>query len=166
MKVLLTLGLLFYVSGCVELDVLQQTGLIAPNIRATSGEPEIEEIETNGNGVHVVGNHGGGRIIDVEAERQRLLNWGGPVRIEGYCNSACVILTTLPNACLESDATIGFHSSNINFGPVGNSQIAKYLRGGVLEKFLAEWQYVPYTEIHHIWGRRYVALDPETNLCS
>ena len=37
---------------------------------------------------------GGGQIISAEADRARLLAWGGQVRIREYCASSCVIFTT------------------------------------------------------------------------
>jgi len=164
----MVLGSLFCVLvGCVDTDDVRSSVVFDPNQdvntpSATQGEVAVQ---TNEDGVYVIRNHRGGQIIAVEAERRRLLNWGGPVRIEGFCNSACAILATLPNACLTPRSRIGFHSANINFGPVGNAQVARYLRGGVKEKFLSEWQFVPHSDIHHIWGETFVSLDPEARLC-
>ena len=153
--------------GCADIEALQSSVILSPDedVNAPSSAGFSGTIETDAHGVHIIHNHGGGRIITVEAERRRLLNWQGPVKISGYCNSACVILTTLPNACIERGAHIGFHSSNVNFGPVGNQQIARYLRGDLKSKFLEEWQFVPHTEIHHITATRLAALDPEIELC-
>ena len=153
--------------GCIETSDLSSSVVLIPDqdVNAPSTSTFAGGIETNDRGVHVVRNHGGGRIISVEAQRRRLLDWGGPVEIRGFCNSACVILATLPNACVAPRARIGFHSSNINFGPVGNAQIARYLRGGVKKKFLKEWQFVPHSDIHHIWGERYAQLDRQTKVC-
>ena len=108
---------------------------------------------------------GGGQIISAEADRARLMAWGGQVRIREYCASACVIFTTLLNVCLGPSARIGFRSSNVNVGPIGNPQMARYLRGEIKAKFLAEWQYVPEDEMHWISARDYVRLDPLTKLC-
>ena len=115
--------------------------------------------------VHQIIDDGGGQILAAEADRERLMAWGGPVEIGGYCNSACVIFTTLPNACLHADAVIGFHSANLNVGPVGNAQITRYLRAGVRERWLREWQFIPNNDIHHITARRYVSLDPAARIC-
>ena len=115
--------------------------------------------------VYEIIDDGGGQILAAEADRARLAAWGGPVEIGGYCNSACVIFTTLPNACLQPDAVIGFHAANLNLGPVGNAQITRYLRAGVRQRWLSDWQFVPNDDIHHITARRYVRLDPQARLC-
>ena len=79
--------------------------------------------------------------------------------------SACVIFTTLPNACLGAGASVGFHGSNVNAGPIGNQQMARYLRGEAKRRFVAEWQYIPTTEIHKIKAVDYVKLDPQVKIC-
>jgi hypothetical protein len=114
---------------------------------------------------YLIHRDGGGQIISAEADRARLLAWGGQVEIRDYCASACVIFTTLPNACLGPASKVGFHSSNVNVGPIGNQQMARYLRGEVKAKFLAEWQYVPQDQMHWTSARDYVKLDPLVKLC-
>lgn len=116
--------------------------------------------------VYTIRNDGGGQLISAETDRAVLKLWGGRVEIEGYCNSACLMFTTLENACLDPDLTLGFHGANVNVGFVGNPQISKYLRNGVKTRFDEEWQFIPFTEIHRISAAEYVALDPETQLCS
>lgn len=108
---------------------------------------------------------GGGQIISAEADRARLLAWGKQVRIHDYCASSCVIFTTLPNACLAPSLRIGFHGSNVNMGPIGNPQMAKYLRGKVKAAYLAEWQHIPQTDMHWLTAREYKALDPLIKIC-
>ncbi|MBS1303862.1 hypothetical protein [Loktanella sp. SALINAS62] len=115
--------------------------------------------------VYVIARDGGGQIISAEADREMLRQWGGPVEIRGSCRSACVIFTTLPNACLGPKLRIGFHSSNVNRGFVGNEQIAKYLRGGIKERFVKEWQFVPNDDLVSIRAREYVKLDPQARIC-
>lgn len=110
-------------------------------------------------------NDGGGQLISAEADRARLLAWGGRVEVRGRCYSACVIFTTLPNACVGKGATIGFHASNVNVGPIGNQQMAKYLRGAAKQRYLEEWQFVPHTDIHIISAQEYQALDPQIRIC-
>ncbi len=107
----------------------------------------------------------GGQLISAEADRAMLLAWGGRVEIRNKCHSACVIFTTLPNACLGHGAKIGFHGSNVNVGPIGNQQMARYLRGGVRRKYLEEWQFVPTDRVHTISAQEYVRLDPRTKIC-
>ena len=114
---------------------------------------------------YVIRRDGGGQLISAEADRAMLLAWGGRVEIRGYCNSACVIFTTLPNACLGPRLDIGFHGSNVNVGPIGNEQMAKYMRGGVKRRYLEEWQHIPHTEIHKITAEEYVRLDPRSRIC-
>lgn len=114
---------------------------------------------------HIIFNDRGGQLISAEADRALLAAWGGRVEIRGKCYSACTMFTTLPNACLGRGAKIGFHGSNVNMGPVGNQQMARYLRAGVKERYLAEWQFVPHDEIHVISAQEYVALDPATQIC-
>lgn len=114
---------------------------------------------------YIIRNDGGGQLISAEADRAMLFAWGGRVEIRGYCRSACLMFTTLPNACLHPRARLGFHGANVNVGPIGNQQMAKYMRNGIREKYLAEWQHIPFTEIHTITAREYVALDPQTKIC-
>ena len=108
---------------------------------------------------------GGGQLISAEADRQMLLEWGGRVEIRNYCYSACVIFTTLPNACIGPNLRIGFHGSNVNVGPIGSQQMAKYLRGKAKRRYLEEWQFIPPTDIHIITAAEYVALDPRVKIC-
>jgi hypothetical protein len=50
-------------------------------------------------------------------------------------------------------------------GPIGNQQMARYLRGEAKRRFVAEWQYIPTTEIHKIKAVDYVKLDPQVKIC-
>lgn len=117
-------------------------------------------------GTYIIRNDGGGQLISAETDRAVLRLWGGPVRIEGYCNSACLMFTTLSNACLAPGLKLGFHGANVNVGFVGNPQITKYLRNGVKREFVDKWQHIPFTEIHRITAEEYVQLDPEANICA
>ena len=114
---------------------------------------------------YVIRRDGGGQIISAEADRKMLLDWGGRVEIRERCSSACVIFTTLPNACLGPGLRIGFHSADVNRSFVGNRQIAGYLRGDVKRRFLEEWQNVPNDQIHYITARAYKRLDPQVRIC-
>lgn len=108
---------------------------------------------------------GGGQLISAEADRLRFLSWGKEIKIRGYCASACVIFTTLPNACIGKGARIGFHGSNINMGPIGNPQMAKHLRGEAKRMYLAEWQFIPQDDMHWVSARDYKKLDPLVRIC-
>ena len=114
---------------------------------------------------YLIVNDGGGQLISAEADRADLLKWGGRVEVRGFCRSACVIFTTLPNACIGPAATIGFHGSNVNAGPIGNEQMARYLRGAARRQYLAEWQFIPPDKIHKISARQYAKLDPQVRIC-
>ncbi|MEY1556336.1 hypothetical protein AB3Y40_11945 [Yoonia sp. R2331] len=114
---------------------------------------------------YVIRRDGGGQLISAEADRAMLLAWGGRVEIRNYCHSACVIFISLPNACLGPYTQIGFHGSNVNVGPIGNQQMARYMRGGIKRKYLQEWQFIPPTEIHRISAQEFIRLDPRAKLC-
>lgn len=114
---------------------------------------------------YIIRRDGGGQLISAEADRLRLLAWGGRVEIRDYCASACVIFTTLPNACIGSGARIGFHGANLNIGPIGNGQMARYLRGEVRERFVTEWQNIPMSDMHWVRARDYVKMDPLVKIC-
>ena len=115
---------------------------------------------------YVISRDGGGQLISAEADRARLVAWGGLVEIRGYCASACVIFTTMPNACVGPKARIGFHGSNVNLGPIGNQQMAKYLRGEAKQTYLDDWQFVPPTEMRWIMAAEYQKLDPDIKFCT
>ncbi len=114
---------------------------------------------------YIIRNDGGGQLISAEADRASLKFWGGQVEIRGKCASACVIFTTLPNACIGHRSRIGFHGSNVDRGPIGNQQMSKYLRGAARARFEAEWKFIPTDEIHWVKARDYVKLDPQVRLC-
>ena len=114
---------------------------------------------------YIIRHDGGGQIISAEADRAMLAAWGGRVEIRNHCYSACVIFLTLPNACIGRRTEIGFHGSSVNVGPIGNQQIARYLRGEIKRRYLAEWQYIPTTDIHIISAPEYVRMDPKAKLC-
>lgn len=115
---------------------------------------------------YIMWHDGGGQLISAEADRARLIAWGRRVEIRGSCASACVIFTTMPNACVGPKAKIGFHGSNVNVGPIGNQQMARYMRGEVKRMYLAEWQHIPPTEIHWITAAEYQRLDPAVKFCT
>ena len=60
-----------------------------------------------------VWNNRGGNVLEMVKTRHQLENSGKEVRIRGYCRSACTMLTTMRNACLGPNATIGFHAPRI-----------------------------------------------------
>lgn len=114
---------------------------------------------------YVIRRDGGGQIISAEADRADFLRWGGEIQIRGYCASACVIFTTLPNACIGRGIRIGFHGASVNVGPIGSQQMASYLRGAAKRKYLAEWQFVATDQMHWITAQEYQRLDPKIKIC-
>ncbi len=113
----------------------------------------------------VIRNDPGGEIADYVARRNQLAASGRPVVISGKCNSSCTILITLPNACLDPKAVIGFHQpSTGNIGmPILNPLIAHYYRNGILDMWNRKWSRS--TKLSKISAREYVRLDPQTRLC-
>ncbi|PZO67091.1 MAG: hypothetical protein DI498_04975 [Paracoccus denitrificans] len=115
----------------------------------------------------VISNNKGGNVLQMVAHRSELEASGRPVRIEGKCNSACTILTTLPNACLAPTATIGFHAPRLPntqiIPPIVDEIMAQYYRNGVKDRWQSTWR--TSLKIQSISAQEYVRLDPETRLC-
>lgn len=116
----------------------------------------------------VIHNNRGGNVVQMIARRQELEASGRPVRITGKCNSACTMLITLPNACLAPDATVGFHAPRLPgteiIPPIVDQLMAMHYRGGIRDRWNSEWRHS--LKIQSISAREYVALDPQTRLCS
>lgn len=161
---------LFSISACVAApvpngptprpDVLPELVLpmaseTAKPARSARGEPIV------------IRNNKGGNVLKMVAQRSELEASGRPVRIEGKCNSACTILTTLPNACLAPTATIGFHAPRLPntqiIPPIVDEIMARYYRNGVKDRWQSTWR--TSLKIQSISAQEYVRLDPETRLC-
>lgn len=116
----------------------------------------------------VIQNNHGGNVVQMMAYRSQLASSGRPVEIRGKCNSACTMLTTLPNACLAPDATIGFHAPRIPntqiIPPIVDQMMATTYRNGIRARWFSEWRHS--LVIQSITAREYVALDPMTRLCA
>lgn len=65
---------------------------------------------------YVVQSDRGGMIGQRSKEIRGLRATGQPVELRGTCLSACTMYLSLPNACVSSNATLGFH------GPTRNGQ--------------------------------------------
>lgn len=115
----------------------------------------------------VIHDNRGGNVVQMIARRNELEASGRPVRISGRCNSACTMLITLPNACLDPDASVGFHAPRLPgteiIPPIVDQLMAMHYRGGILERWNAEWRHS--LKIQSISAREYVRLDPQTRLC-
>lgn len=114
----------------------------------------------------VIRDDGGGQLISAEADRLKLLQRGVEVEVRGYCASACVIFTTLPNACLGKKARIGFHGSNVSVPfLIGDAQMSRYLRGEAQRMYIKEWSKIPQTVMHWLTPQEYQKLDPQIKIC-
>lgn len=116
----------------------------------------------------VIRNDGGGKVgryIDMRARLARL----DAVRIEGKCFSACTIFTTLPNACVDRTAQIGFHGTlpRVPFGQKAlDMRLGRYYRGEVKRLYEREWRHLRGArQIHVISGAQLAKLDPLIRLC-
>lgn len=118
----------------------------------------------------VVRNDGGGNINDYQARRAQLAR-ADAVRIQGKCLSACVIFTTLPNACVMPGARIGFHGTTPKLGIPAidlwlDMRMGQYFRGEVRRRFINEWRHLAGSDqIHIVTGRQLKKLDPQVRLC-
>ncbi|MBA4490947.1 hypothetical protein [Paracoccus sp. S1E-3] len=110
----------------------------------------------------------GGNVLEMVKTRYKLENSGKEVRIRGYCRSACTMLTTMRNACLGPNATIGFHAPRIPntkiIPPYVDQVMASFYRNGILRKWNAEWRYS--LKMVKISAREYHRLDPATRICA
>lgn len=115
----------------------------------------------------VIHDNRGGNVVQMIARRNELEASGRPIRITGRCNSACTMLITLPNACLDPNASVGFHAPRLPgteiIPPIVDQLMAMHYRGGILERWNAEWRHS--LKIQRISAREYVRLDPQTRLC-
>lgn len=102
----------------------------------------------------------GGNPYEYAALHAKLLASGRVVRL-GECNSACTMLTSLPEACLIRGKRFGFHASNLN-GRF-NALNAQYLTPVIRRAFLAEWGRS--REMTKLTAEEMVALDPALSLC-
>lgn len=116
----------------------------------------------------IIENNKGGNVVQMMAYRSQLANSGQTVEIRGVCNSACTMLTTLPNACLAPNASIGFHAPRLPgttvIPPIVDQLMATTYRNGIRARWYNEWRHS--LEIRSITAREYVALDPMTKLCT
>ncbi|MFV0512488.1 MAG: hypothetical protein ACK5MY_02460 [Jhaorihella sp.] len=115
--------------------------------------------------VYTIENDGGGQVISAIADWNRLHDWGGPVEIRGYCNSACTIFASLPNACLAPESRYGFHSASIAGVPAPhiNLMLRQFYRGEIRDRFDDDWS--DSTDLTRISVVEFKQLDPEVRLC-
>ncbi|MCQ0970855.1 hypothetical protein MLD63_10505 [Paracoccus sp. TK19116] len=113
-------------------------------------------------------NDRGGNVLQAMSRRAELERYPGLVRIRGYCRSACTIYITLPNACLGSRATVGFHAPRIPdttiIPPMVDQMMGQYYRNGIRDRWFGGWNRS--LKMHKMSAQEYVRLDPQTKLCS
>ncbi|GHC58778.1 hypothetical protein [Neogemmobacter tilapiae] len=120
--------------------------------------------------VVVVSNDPGGNVLQYQARRRELAK-AEQVRIQGYCNSACTIFTTLPNVCVGPKATFGFHGASPKTGVPQvdyflDMQIGQFYRGEVRRRFIDKWRFhLGSKDLHYISAERLVQLDPKIRIC-
>lgn len=130
--------------------------------------PFAGQADTKMNGRYIdVFNDSGGNVLHMAQRRQELARSGRPVRIRGYCRSACTMLITMPNACLGPNAKIGFHAPRLPgtsyIPPYVDQIMGNYYRNGIRDRWFGGWNRS--LEMHVISAREYVQLDPQTKLC-
>lgn len=122
---------------------------------------------TGAQGPIVIRDNRGGNVVQMMAYRSQLAASGRQVQIRGVCNSACTMLTTLPNACLGPGAMIGFHAPRIPntqvIPPIVDQLMATTYRNGIRARWFNEWRHS--LTIKSITAQEYVALDSMTRLC-
>lgn len=112
-------------------------------------------------------NDKGGNVLQMVRRRAELARSSRPIRIRGVCDSACTILTTLPNACLGPKLTIGFHAPRIPgttiIPPLVDQIMGEYYRNGIRREWFGGWNRS--LSINRISAREYVRLDPQAKIC-
>jgi hypothetical protein len=118
----------------------------------------------------VIENDFGGNVLQYQARRKELAK-ADLVRIEGYCNSACTIFITLPNACVGRKAQFGFHGASPktgvpNFDYYLDMQVGKFYRGEIKRRYETNWRFhLGSKDLHFIDAERLIELDPQIRLC-
>lgn len=112
-------------------------------------------------------NNRGGNVLQAIQRRGELERSGRPVRIKGVCNSACTIYVTMRNACLDRNATVGFHAPRIPdttiIPPYVDVIMGEFYRGGIRQRWFGGWNRT--LKIQSISAAEYVRLDPQTKIC-
>ncbi len=112
----------------------------------------------------------GGNVLQYQARRVQLAK-AELVRIQGRCDSACTIYTTLPNVCLGQYAVIGFHGAspktgNYNFDYYLDMQVGRYYRGEIKRRFERNWRFLlGASNLHLVTAQRMVEMDPLIRIC-
>ena len=119
----------------------------------------------------VIVNDGGGNVAAYVRLRAELAASGNPVELRGYIASAATILMSLPNACIGSGSTWGFHAStSVDVPLIGqvadagiDALIGSFYRNGIKDRWDAEWSRSD--AIVRLTAAEVVALDPQLKFC-
>lgn len=124
----------------------------------------VKPVVNESDNVVIIKNGNGGNVLSHIAERDRLEALGKPVRIEGYCASACTIFYSLPTACMAEGSSLHFHGANIA-GAVWEPRMAEFYRAGIKDKYLAEWRDIVGKPMAAVTREEAKALDPAIQFC-
>jgi hypothetical protein len=119
----------------------------------------------------VIRNDGGGNIIEYRKRRAELAR-AEAVEIRGKCYSACVIFTTLPNACLGPKLQLRIHGTTPKSGIAVvdywlDMRMGEFLRGEVRRRFEREWRHLGGSKQYHALSAvEYARLDPKVRICA
>lgn len=145
--------------------ILVLTGCVSTNMPAIS--QTASQSASQGAPIIIRNDHGGNVAANI-VKRQQLAASGRQVQLRGFCDSACTMFTTLPNACLAPNATFGFHAPSLTGtktqAPLVGDLIGQFYRNGIKRKWDASWS--KSTKISRISAKQYVALDPQARLCA
>lgn len=101
----------------------------------------------------VIRNDSGGVVRQYQRNVDLAIITGEPIRIEGWCASACTLYLSSPQACVTPQATLAFHSPR-GGSPAQNAAVARDM-AAQLPRELGLW-YLSHAA--HLSGRDYVAL--------
>lgn len=96
--------------------------------------------------------------------REMLERDGNPVVIDGVCDSACTVFYSLPNACLTSNAQMGFHKVTGFATSIWERAIEQHYRSGVLTEYRAVWRFRE-SVLPRLSRDEMLALDSLTKFC-
>lgn len=114
----------------------------------------------------VITNDLGGSLNRYYREYKKFISSGEIVEIKGRCASACTIFIALPNACIHTDAKLGFHSATA-FGlfqsKEGNEWVAKFYPPELRNRFLTKYS----NSLGFTWlsGSDVLAMKPKAKPC-
>lgn len=101
----------------------------------------------------VIRNDSGGVVSQYARNVDLAILTGEPIRIEGWCASACTLYLSSPQTCVTPRATLAFHSPR-GGSPAQNAAVAREMAAR-LPRGLGAWYL---SNAAHLNGRDYAAL--------